>query len=320
MRYGQWPAYVSVAEKRANAKRQIKKLSKKIKNIKPVEIEGRMIARTFWGKAWCTHLEKFSDYANRLPRGKSYARHGSICHLEIIEGVIRAKVNGSSLYDVTIKIAPLKQKLWREIKGSCTGKIGSLIELLQGRISKDVMAVVTDSETGLLPRSGEIKLDCSCPDWAEMCKHVAAVLYGIGNRLDYEPELLFVLRGVDASELIGEGLTDGLAQAGADAEDALADDQLQGLFGGDIDLQLDEDEGAAAEKERAAEDGAPHAALNLRAEDVRARREALGLSVAQFAERVGVTAATIYRWESAKGALKLQGRTQAKWVSGFCNH
>jgi len=315
MSYEQWPAYVSVAEKRANAKRRIKKLSRKIKDVKPVEIEGRTITKTFWGKAWCTHLEKFSDYSNRLPRGKSYARHGSIFHLEICEGVITAKVSGSSMYDVKIKISPLKKKLWKEIKSSCTGKIGSLIELLQGKISKDVMSVVTDSETGLLPQTGEIKLGCSCPDWAVMCKHVAAVLYGIGNRLDYEPELLFVLRGVDASELISEGLAGAQPQAGANVEDNLSDDQLQGMFGDDIDLQLDDDVESVAEKSAAypAKSDKKQAELNLRGKDVIAKRKELGLSVAKFAEKIGVTTATIYRWQKAKGRLKLNFKTQAKW-------
>lgn len=315
MRYEQWPAYVTVAEKKENAQRQIKKLSKKIKGIKPVEIEGRTIAKTFWGKAWCTHLEKFSDYSNRLPRGKSYVRNGSVCHLEICEGVIKAKVSGSSLYDVTIKIAPLKKKLWQEIKGCCTGKIGSLIELLQGKISKDVMAIVTASETGLLPQSGEIKLDCSCPDWAVMCKHVAAVLYGIGNRLDYEPELLFILRGVDASELISEGVMGDLSRAGADAEGGLSDEQLQGMFGDDIDLQLDDGVERVAEAEVAYVANAEEKCgeVKLRAKDVIAKREALGLSRAGFAGVVGVSAATIYRWEITKGRLKLNAKTQAKW-------
>ncbi|MDA3924644.1 MAG: SWIM zinc finger family protein [Kiritimatiellae bacterium] len=311
MRYEQWPAYVSVAEKKEKAKRQIKKLSKKIKDIKPVEIEGRIIAKTFWGKAWCTHLEHFSDYSNRLPRGKSYARHGSICHLEICEGEITAKVSGSSMYDVKIKISPLKKKTWKEIKSRCTGKIGSLIELLQGKISKDVMSVVTEPKTGLLPQTGEIKLDCSCPDWAVMCKHVAAVLYGIGNRLDYEPELLFVLRGVDASELIDEGMTTGLPQAGTEDNSAISEDQLQGMFGGDIDLQLDDD------AQRVAEDSADYGAndgdcgsgeLYLSGADVLAKRSTLGLTAAGFARQVGVTPATIYRWEKTKKPFKMKKR------------
>ncbi|MFO7936191.1 MAG: helix-turn-helix domain-containing protein [Kiritimatiellia bacterium] len=299
-----------VAERKAKAKRLVKKLSKTIKNIKPVEIEGRTIARTFWGKAWCTQLEKHSDYANRLPRGKSYVRHGSVCHLDIKEGVITAKVSGSSLYDVKIKIAPLKKKAWQAIKSRCAGKIGSLIELLQGRISKDVMSVVTEPKTGLLPQTGEIKLECSCPDWAVMCKHVSAVLYGIGNRLDYEPELLFVLRGVDASELIEEGVIGGLPQTAASDDGALSDEQLQGMFGDDIDLQLDDESIAVAEKSSVyvAKNKNVDGALYLRGSDIVAKRNELDLSVAGFAELVGVTPATIYRWEKARKSFKMRSR------------
>ncbi|MFA7173783.1 MAG: helix-turn-helix domain-containing protein [Kiritimatiellia bacterium] len=316
MRYEQWPAYVTVAEKKAKAQRQIKKLSKNINGVKPVEIEGRTIVNTFWGKAWCKHLEQFSDYSNRLPRGKSYVRHGAVCHLEINEGEILAKVCGTSMYNVKIKITPLAKNKWKEIKSRCTGKIGSLIELLQGKISKDVMAVVTDPVTGLLPLSGQIKLDCSCPDWAVMCKHVAAVLYGIGNRLDYEPELLFVLRGVDASELIDEGLTLSATAKGTGDASSIADDQLQGLFGDDIELELEGGESKVAEAEAvydASEEGEEGGSgeLWLNGAEVAAKRAELGLSVAEFAKQLGVTPATVYRWEKAKRQFRMKAKYAA---------
>ena len=165
-------------------------------------IEGRKIAATFWGEAWCDHLESFSDFANRLPRGRTYVRNGSVCHLAIAKGHVEAKVSGSELYNVTVKIKTLPQKKWNELKKRCTGQIGSLLELLSGQLSESIMQVVTDRKEGLFPLPGEISFDCDCPDWASMCKHVAAVLYGVGSRFDHRPELLFELRGVDVEELI----------------------------------------------------------------------------------------------------------------------
>ena len=312
--YDEWPEYVSVAERKEKAKKLVKKLAKTIKNMQPVEIEGRKIASTFWGKAWCTHLEQFSDYANRLPRGKSYVRHGAVCHLEIAEGEIRAKVSGSSLYNVKVSITPLKKRIWQDIRSRCAGQIGSLIELLQGRISKDVMAVVTEKSMGLLPQPGEIKFSCDCPDWAGMCKHVAAVLYGIGNRLDYEPELLFTLRGVDPTELIDESLAVKLPKGSATDENAISYDALQGMFGDDIDLQLDDEISGAAETSTLYKSTtkSEDETLYLSGTAVSARRESLGLTVTEFADFIGVTSATIYRWERASKPFKIKKR-----YSGF---
>jgi uncharacterized Zn finger protein/DNA-binding transcriptional regulator YiaG len=197
-----WPQYISVGERRAKARRKVDKLRKKGGVIRPIEIQGRKIARSFWGGAWCKHLEKFSDYENRLPRGRSYARHGAICHLEIKRGAVEAMVLGTRLYNVKVTIKKLPKAKWELVKEHCAGRIGSLMELLQGRISQHVMEVVTDRDRGIFPHPREIKLECSCPDWAVMCKHVAAVLYGVGARLDECPELLFLLRGVDFEELI----------------------------------------------------------------------------------------------------------------------
>jgi uncharacterized Zn finger protein/DNA-binding XRE family transcriptional regulator len=201
--------------------------------VQPVEIEGRKIARTFWGEAWCNHLESFSDYANRLPRGRTYVRNGSVCHLEISGGEIKAVVSGSSLYDVKISIRELPREKWNIVTGRCSGKIGSLLELLQGKLSNGVMAIVTDRDEGLFPLPGDIQMHCSCPDWAVMCKHVAAVLYGVGARLDRSPEFLFVLRGVDHGELItanaaaATSITKGRSTDGKQ----IAESDLEDLFG-----------------------------------------------------------------------------------------
>ncbi len=233
MSWRQWSPYVPVARRRANALRKIEKLRKKGKDIQPVEIEGRTIARSFWGKGWCDHLESFSDYENRLPRGRTYVRNGSVCHLSIRPGRIEAIVSGSELYNTSIRIKKLKPTIWKSVKERCAGQIGSMLELLQGKLSDQVMTVVTDRAHGLFPQPREIELACSCPDWAVMCKHVAATLYGVGSRLDNQPELLFLLRDVDAQELISTEM----AMPGPVATgDSLDDDQLGDIFGIDLDV------------------------------------------------------------------------------------
>jgi uncharacterized Zn finger protein len=200
--YYDYRPYVSVAERRREALREVEKRRKKGLAVLPIVIEGRIIAKTFWGKAWCENLESYSDYENRLPRGRTYVRNGSVVHLEIQPGKISALVSGSELYSVEISISSLPDPHWKCVKSECAGQIGSLVELLQGRLSRSVMDVVTRRGGGLFPKPAEIKMSCSCPDWAGMCKHVAAVLYGVGARLDDKPELLFVLRKVDHLELI----------------------------------------------------------------------------------------------------------------------
>ncbi len=132
-----------MAKRRAKAAREVEKRKKKGQAVSPVVIEGRTIAHTFWGKAWCENLESYSDYENRLPRGRTYVRNGSVVDLQIQPGKITALVSGSELYKIAITIAPLPEKHWRAIKSRCAGQIGSLVELLQGRLSKGVMDIVT---------------------------------------------------------------------------------------------------------------------------------------------------------------------------------
>ncbi len=214
--YG-WRPYVSVAERRRKAANEMAKLKKKGHPVSPVVVEGRTIVKTFWGKAWCENLERYSDFANRLPRGRTYVRNGSVIDLQIAPGEIKALVSGSEIYEVAVKVAPVAKARWRSICTDCAGAIDSLIELLQGRFSKGVMERVCRQKTGLFPSPDEIQLSCSCPDWAGMCKHVAAVLYGIGARLDHQPELLFRLHSVDEKELIagaGKGASPGQESAG----------------------------------------------------------------------------------------------------------
>src|SRR5215216_1248501 len=230
-RYG-WGNYVSVAEKRRRAEKKLAKLKKQGRPIAPVNIEGRTIAKSFWGQSWCSNLERYSDYETRLPRGRSYVRNGSVVDLQIAKGEVLAMVAGSELYKVKITIAPVAAKRWTAICGDCAGTIDSLVELLQGRLAKGVMDRVCREDDGLFPAPNEIKLACSCPDWADMCKHVAAALYGVGARLDERPDLLFVLRNVDEHELLGSAGQDlSLAQAAPSPAKVLEDGNLAALFG-----------------------------------------------------------------------------------------
>lgn len=323
-----WAPYVPVAKRKARARKEMEKMRKKGKTICPVEIQGRSIARSFWGKSWCHHLESFSDYENRLPRGRTYARNGSVCHLDINAGKIESIVSGTELYNITIKIQKLNKNRWKSIKNKCSGQVGSILELLQGKISDQVMTIVTDKKNGLFPMPDEISLSCSCPDCAVMCKHVAAVLYGVGNRLDAEPDLLFRLRGVDPSELISAEVTLPLTESVR--EDTLSDDSLGDIFGIDMDEELL----ASSEKTKTKASGKksnqirkakPSSVKNdskpgrksgkakkkisktftptgANIKDLRVQAD---LSVAKFAARIGVSPASIYRWEKTNGECSI---------------
>jgi uncharacterized Zn finger protein len=230
--YG-WRPYVPVGERRARAAREMAKVAKKTGvPASPVLLDGRKIASTFWGKAWCDNLESYSDFANRLPRGRTYVRNGSVVDLQISPGKVVARVSGSELYRTEIKIKPLPPKTWKAIQGECGGKIDSLIELLQGQLSSAVMQVVTRQNGGLFPAPKEIDLDCSCPDWADLCKHVAASLYGVGARLDSNPELLFVLRGVDPADLISTAsAANAVRQTATTGAPVMSDAEVVDVFG-----------------------------------------------------------------------------------------
>ena len=234
-----WAPYVPVAKRREKAEKYAAALAKKEKRtLAPVKIDGGKIAKSFWGVSWCENLERYSDYANRLPRGASYARNGSVIDLQIDNGLIKALVSGSEIYKITIKIETLSPAAWKKIKAGCSQSIESLLDLLQGKFDRGIMERLTQKEGGLFPQPKEIQLNCSCPDSAGVCKHIAAVMYGVGNRLDSSPELLFQLRAVDHLELIGaavsaENLTRSLA---SDQDDALAGSDLGELFGIELDV------------------------------------------------------------------------------------
>jgi uncharacterized Zn finger protein len=200
--YFPWKPYVPAASRRRKADRTVAKLQKKGQTLSPVAASRGAIAKSFWGKAWCQNLERYSDYSNRLPRGRTYLRNGSVIDLKIGPGEVTAQVMGSSLYRITVSIREVAGAHWQAIARDCARSIDTLVELLQGQLSTSVMDRITRPGTGLFPSPKEIAFNCSCPDSAAMCKHVAATLYGIGARLDAEPELLFGLRKVDAKELI----------------------------------------------------------------------------------------------------------------------
>lgn len=238
--YGGWgfPPYVPVAERRARAARELARLTRKTGRApEPVALERgrRAIVSTFWGKAWCDNLERYGDYANRLPRGRSYVRNGSVVDLAIAPGAVDARVMGSELYTVRIAIARMAKARWGAVVARCTGKIGSLVGLLRGELSAEVLAVLCDGRRGLFPEPREIAMSCSCPDWAGVCKHVAAVLYGVGVRLDRRPELFFVLRQVDQAQLIGAATSGAIARPRAAGAKRIADDKLADIFGIDLD-------------------------------------------------------------------------------------
>src|ERR1700730_4866426 len=231
MSYLEWRPYVPVAQKRQQAKRKLAKLKKPGQSVAPVTIEGRTIAKSFWGRSWCTNLERYSDFETRIPRGRTYVRNGSVLDLQIVRGEVAAMVAGSSLYKVKITIAPVTATRWKAICRDCAGGIDSVVELLQGRLASGVMDRVCRQGDGLFPSPEEIKLSCSCPDWADMCKHVAAALYGVGARLDEKPQLLFVLRGVDENDLLANAGQDvGLTKAKPGAK-VLDDADVAALFG-----------------------------------------------------------------------------------------
>lgn len=231
-----WPPYVPVADRRLAAEREAAARRKRGETLNPVVISGRTLATTFWGKAWCSNLERYRDYDNRLPRGRAYVRNGAVIDLRLERGKVLASVMGTSLYRVEVVITPLAAGRWDALVGECAGKIASAMELLQGKLSKAVMEIITRAGGGLFPEPREIHFRCSCPDYASMCKHVAASLYGVGARLDHQPELLFLLRGVDPAEMVGRAGVDAiLAGTAPKAASKLEEADLAGLFGIELD-------------------------------------------------------------------------------------
>jgi uncharacterized Zn finger protein len=235
--YDGFPEYIPVAEKRRRARESVEKLRKKNPDISPVIISGSKLTRTWWGKSWNANLERYSDYANRIGRGRSYVRHGAVLDLKITEGKINALVKGSAAkpYQVNISIQPLARDIWEVLTNECAGKIDSMQELLAGKFPKALSELFTAEGKGLFPAPQEISLKCSCPDWAIMCKHVAAVLYGVGARLDDDPSLFFVLREVNINDLISETISKKartlLEKSKAKSRRIIEDTDISDMFG-----------------------------------------------------------------------------------------
>ena len=313
--YDDWAPYVPVAERRAKAAKEMQKLKKNGHKIEPIEIQGRTIAHTFWGLAWCDHLEQFSDYRNRLPRGRTYVRNGSVCHLAITKGTATAIVSGSKLYKVNVNIASLSAYKWTNLRKQCAGQIGSILELLQGGLSENVMRIVTDRKNGLFPNPGEMQFACNCPDGAGMCKHIAAAIYGIGARLDQQPQLLFLLRNVDHNELITTELD--IKSTGKSKGRRLAQTDLSSIFGVEMDESI-----KTADRQKTTPNipirkevtvkkttTKKQMDFNPTAVTVARLRKHFKMTVPQFAKLLGISSLTIKNWETASGKLNLRQHT-----------
>jgi uncharacterized Zn finger protein len=289
-----WKPYVSVGRKKVNAHRYAAKVAKSQKRTcQPIKIEGRNIAKSFWGKAWCDHVESLSDYANRLPRGRTYVRNGSVVDLVIRPGKVEAIVAGSDPYEISISIKKLDKKTWESIKKDCSRSIDSLLDLLGGRLSDGVMQRLTDESSGCFPAARQIEMNCDCPDWSACCKHLAAVMYGIGSRLDSEPELLFLLRGVNQEELISQAVSkENLAQELKAESGDLAKEDLGAIFG----IELDSNPHVKTAKKRS------KAKSNSRDKRVRAKERTVKKSVAK---RASSKSATVKRKTVKKNSAKI---------------
>ena len=305
MSYYGYAPYVPVGKRKEKAKKAMNKLAKKGTKIQPITIQGRIISKSFWGKAWCDHLEQYSDFSNRLPRGQTYARNGSVCHLDIKKGGVTAYVYGSELYKITLKIKPLLESKWLNIQKECSGKIDSLLEFLQGKISDGVMKVVTDPKNGLFPLSNEIDMQCNCPDGAYLCKHIAAVIYGVGHRLDTEPESLFLLRNVDQNKLI--------THIKLPTSDKPKKRQVKGDLGDIFGIDMDEQPLLKKAPKKISKKTTQKSTQKVRKKPIRptgktiARlRKKFDMNYSQFARLVGVSNATIPNWEKKTERLNLR--------------
>lgn len=296
--------YVPVAKRHERAKKQMQKLRKQGRFITPIELSSKKISTTFWGTSWCSHIESLSDFDNRLPRGRTYVRNGSVCHLAISEGKVTAIVTGNELYNVNVHISPLKEAKWQKIKALCKGQISSVLDLLSGKLSDGVMDIVCDKHQGMFPFDNEIEFDCDCFDWASMCKHVAAVLYGIGSRLDAHPEQLFILRAVDYNELIDIQASVATLTKGSTCDSKqLASDDLASIFGIEFDVTTPPSKAISKITKPKA----------LTGDALKKIRLELAMSKAAFAKRIGVSAKSISIWEAfAKKKIHASVKSMAK--------
>ena len=293
-RYSYWgfKPQPTVLERQQKAAKTIARLRKKGADLSPVELEGRTIAKTFWGKAWCDNIEAYRDFAYRLERGRSYVRSGAVIDLKIQEGAVGALVIGSgrSPYEVVIRIDKMKKPDWDALVKRSSGKIASLMALAQGKLPKEMLEDFCNPETGLFPKPREIHFDCSCPDGASCCKHVAAVLYGIGARLDEQPELFFTLRGINPDSIVSTEVVDTLTDGAANE---LENADLGDVFG----IALDEADPDVVQDVR------ERIPLAVRVKTLRIR---LGLSQQAFGERLGTYQAVVSAMERGKADSRIR--------------
>ena len=215
---------------------QLAKLRKKNPDIQPVILEGKNLAKSWWAKAWNKNLESYADYYSRIGRGRSYVRAGAVLDLLISPGLVTAIIQGSRTkpYDVSINIDPLSPLQWKAITEKCNRKFANIEELATGKFPTELEDLFTDLNSGLFPTPQDIHFYCTCPDWAYMCKHIAATLYGIGARFDQDPLLFFLLRDIDFSELIKKTVDDKMAgllkNADKKSERVIEDRDIAELF------------------------------------------------------------------------------------------
>ena len=295
MAYWRFPRYVSVAEKKAKAARKLKKLKKKNPAIQPIVLESSAIAKTWWGKSWNLNLERYADYSNRIGRGRSYVRHGAVLDLQISAGQVKSLVQGSRTkpYTVIIKIKGITKNIWKNMKAACAGKLDSLPELLNGKFPKALEEVFTAQGRGLFPSPKEIDFDCSCPDWAYMCKHVAATLYGIGTRLDDDAGLFFKLRKVKIDDLIQQTLKDQsyklLEKAEKMSSGKIAESDLSDMFGIDMEETMDLDFSKTTKKTAGAGKTSRKAAKQSKAQTTKRKPPRKSLAKKKASQRLSET-------------------------------
>lgn len=243
-----WYQYESSNERKARGQQDLARRCKQGEELVSLVVPqgSRKLVSTFWGKAWCQHLEKYKDYEYRLPRGRSYLRQGLVYNLSVEAGLVTAQVLGSSMYEVSVQIAPLPAEAWAGMQAACAGQVGSLLDLLSGNLGAGVMEVICDRDKGIFPAPKEIKMSCTCPDWADMCKHVAAVMYGVGVKFDTDGALFFRLRQVDPADLLAAGAQE-LLSSSEGAGDGLSGEDLSALFG----IELAGEEAAVVPQEQA---------------------------------------------------------------------
>ena len=300
-----WYSYRDVAEQKEAVAWDLARRQKRGERFEVFEAPaGRKLVQTFWGQGWCRHLETYGGYESRLPRGRTYLRSGKVYNLTVAEGLVTAEVLGSSIYQVRVAIAPLSAKAWGGIRERCQGQVGSLLDLLGGKLGDGVMQVVVDPERGLFPGRRDIRHQCSCPDVADLCKHQAAVLYALGGLFDRDPKVFFELRGVDPSELIAASAraVGAAAQAGGGE---LGGEDLSALFG--IDM---EDLG---EVEAALKPSAEPEVKVARKAAVKAARKAAAKTAVKVAAKTAVKTAAK---AAAKTARKAAVKTAVKAVPG----